>query len=60
MSDELRKDLERNFEAARKRRELAAGKTASGAENAYGQAYQALVKAGYAPQLRYKYRCPKR
>jgi hypothetical protein len=52
--------LKRDLEAARKRRDLAVGKGGSGAENAYGQAYQQLVKAGAAPQLRYKYRCPKR
>lgn len=32
------------------------GKTGDGAEKVYGQAYQALVKAGAKPQLRKKYR----
>jgi hypothetical protein len=44
---------------ARDRREKSSGKTAPGAENAYGQAYQALVKAGLAPQIKFKYRRPK-
>jgi len=52
--------LWRDLDAARKKRDVAAGKSGSGAENAYGQAYQQLVKAGLAPQIRYKYRCPKR
>lgn len=52
--------LWRDLEAARKARENAGGKNAAGAENRYGQAYQMLVKAGLAPQLRYKYRVPKR
>jgi hypothetical protein len=52
--------LWRDLDNARKRREVVFGKAAAGAENAYGQAYQALVKAGVAPQLRYKYRCTKR
>lgn len=32
------------------------GKTGESAEKVYGQAYQALVKAGFRPQLRKKYR----
>lgn len=32
------------------------GKGGEGAESAYGQAYQQLVKAGLKPQLRKKYR----
>lgn len=32
------------------------GKSAQGAESTYGQAYQALVRAGLAPQIRQKYR----
>lgn len=34
----------------------AQGKSAQGKEVAYGLAYQALVRAGLAPQLRGKYR----
>ena len=52
--------LWRDLEAARKTRDNAAGKGGSGAENKYGQAYQMLVKAGLAPQVRHKYRVPKR
>ena len=40
----------------------ALAKAAPGAkapENAYGAAYQALVKAGLRPQIKYKYRCQK-
>jgi hypothetical protein len=32
------------------------GKAGEGAEKLYGQAYQALVKAGLRPQLKGKYR----
>ena len=52
--------LWRNLEAARNKRDKIAGKGGSAAENAYGQEYQMLVKAGLAPQIRYKYRVPKR
>lgn len=51
--------LERDLAAARKRLDSASGKNGQGAENAYGQAYQSLVRAGARPQLRYKHRCPK-
>jgi hypothetical protein len=45
-----------SFNAARKRLDGASGKSASGIEAAYGEAYQALVKAGLAPQMRKRYR----
>lgn len=51
--------LERNLASALDRVKKSAGKNAGGAEAAYGQAYQALVKAGARPQIRYKYRCAK-
>lgn len=51
--------LERDLAAARKRLDGASGKNGQGAENAYGQAYQALVRAGVRPQIRHKHRCPK-
>jgi hypothetical protein len=52
-------NLERDLVAARKRLDGATGKNGQGAENAYGQAYQKLVRAGLRPQLRYKHRCSK-
>lgn len=51
--------LERDLAAARKRLDGASGKNGQGAENAYGQAYQALVRVGARSQIRYKHRCPK-
>ena len=57
MSDQT--DLERNLQIASKELAGAHGRTAQGTENKYGQAYQALVRAGYRPQLRKKYRSPK-
>lgn len=51
--------LERALAAALDKVRKTIGKSAGGAENAYGQAYQALVKAGARPQIRYKYRCSK-
>lgn len=51
--------LERNLAAALDRVKKTTGKSASGAEAAYGQAYQALVRAGVRPQIRHKYRCAK-
>lgn len=53
--DEIR-DLKRNYENALKRINGSSGKTAQGVEKAYGEAYQALVRAGLAPQLRARYR----
>jgi hypothetical protein len=44
------------FNAASKRLNGSSGKSAQGIEAAYGEAYQALVKAGLAPQLKAKYR----
>jgi hypothetical protein len=55
MTDEQQK-LISTMNAARKRLDGASGKSASGVEAAYGEAYQALVKAGIAPQLRKRYR----
>jgi len=52
-------NLERDFAALTKRRRDAFGKSAQGVENQYGQAYQALVKAGVRPQIRHKYRVSK-
>jgi len=52
-------ELERDLELARKRRENVSGKASQGAENAYGQAFQALVKSGARTQLKLKYRRPK-
>lgn len=45
-----------NFRAARKRLDGASGKSASGVEAQYGEAYQALVRLGAQPQLKGKYR----
>ena len=55
MTDEQQK-LISAYNAAAKRLNGASGKSASGVEAAYGEAYQALVKAGLAPQLKGKYR----
>lgn len=55
-NEELVKDLSRNLEAAVKRLSGVSGKSAQGAENQYGQAYQDLVRIGAKPQLRLKYR----
>ena len=51
--------LERAFDSAGKKLAGSTGKSAKGAENNYGMAYQQLVKAGYRPQIRYKYRVSK-
>jgi hypothetical protein len=53
--DEARR-LMSAYNAAWKRVSVSTGKTAQGAEAAYGQAYQALVRAGLAPQIKQKYR----
>jgi hypothetical protein len=50
----------REFDAAGKALRVAPGKAAQGAENRYGIAYQNLVRLGVRPQIRYKYRVPKR
>jgi hypothetical protein len=47
------------FNAAQKRLSGSTGKAAGGIENEYGASYQALVKAGLAPQLRQKHRTAK-
>lgn len=55
MSEDIDK-LKADFEAAARRiKEVKAGKL-QGVEDAYGLAYQALVKAGVMPQIRKKYR----
>lgn len=56
---ESKESLERDLAAASKRLGSATGKNGQGAENAYGQAFQKLVRAGYRPQLRYKHRVSK-
>lgn len=56
--DEIRR-LNSSFEAAAKRLRATGGKAGQGAENAYAEAYQQLVKAGLKPQLRHKYRTQK-
>jgi hypothetical protein len=53
---ELKRRLESNVSAAWKKVQGSTGKSAAGAESAYGIAYQALVRAGFAPQIRKKYR----
>lgn len=45
-----------SYRAARKRLDGASGKSAQGVENSYGEAYQQLVKAGLAPQIKKRYR----
>ena len=57
--EELVKDLTRKLESAYKRMAASTGKSSSGAESAYGQAYQELVRVGARPQLRLKYRSQK-
>ena len=57
MSDQS--DLERSLQIASKELAGAHGRTAQGTENKYGQAYQALVRAGFRQQLRKKYRTAK-
>ena len=56
MSDDKDR-LESNMNsAATALKRIAGGKAGEGTEKVYGQAYQALVKAGLRPQLRKKYR----
>lgn len=50
---DLLREKDRRQEALRR---SAANKGAQGLENAYGQAFQACVKAGLVRQIRYKYR----
>jgi hypothetical protein len=50
---DLLREKDRKQEALRR---SASNKAAQGMENAYGQAYQACVKANIAPQVRHKYR----
>lgn len=58
MIDERERDrLESNFNsAATALKRITGGKAGEGIEKSYGQAYQALVKAGLRPQIRKKYR----
>ena len=42
--------------ASQNLRKIVGGKAGEGTENKYGEAYQALVRAGARPQLRAKYR----
>jgi hypothetical protein len=46
----------RAFAAASKRLSGSSGKSAGGIEAGYGEAYQALVRLGIAPQIKAKYR----
>lgn len=52
---DLLRDKDRKQEALRR---SAATKGAQGLENAYGQAFQACVKANLVRQIRYKLRAP--
>lgn len=60
MEEKMSEDKERlesNMNAASTSlRRIASGKAGEGVEKVYGQAYQALVKAGFRPQIRKKYR----
>lgn len=57
MEDREKDRLESNFNsAATALKRISSGKAGEGVEKAYGQAYQALVKAGLRPQIRKKYR----
>jgi hypothetical protein len=49
-------ELERDLAIAFKSVSGSASKSAQGSENRYGAAYQNLVKAGFRPQIRRKYR----
>jgi hypothetical protein len=51
--DRLQSDLNSAIATVRKQ---VSGKGGEGAENKYGQAYQALVKVGAKPQIRKRYR----
>jgi hypothetical protein len=55
-ADEVERRLRSNYNDAWRKVASSSGKTAQGAEAAYGQAYQALVRAGLAPQIKQKYR----
>jgi len=52
---DLLRDKDRKQEALRR---SASNKAAQGLENAYGQAFQACVKANLVRQIRYKLRAP--
>jgi hypothetical protein len=56
MTEDEKRSLQSSMNAARKRLDGSSGKSATGVEKAYGQAYQQLVKAGLALQLKRKYR----
>jgi len=53
---ESKEDLERDLKVAFQSLQSIGGKSAQGAENKYGEAYQRLVRAGFKPQLRRRYR----
>lgn len=55
MTDE-QKAAERNYRAALKRVTETSGKSAPGAERAYGLAYQQMVRLNMAQQIKAKYR----
>jgi len=56
MTEDEKQSLRSAYNAAWKRVQGSSGKSAQGAESQYGQAYQQLVKAGLAPQIKRKYR----
>lgn len=56
MSKDEQDRLYATYRAARKRLDGASGKSATGVEKAFGEAYQALVRAGLEPQLKARYR----
>lgn len=56
MSEEIDKLLSTLNAASSNVKKSLSGKPGEGAEKAYGQAYQALVKAGAKPPLKRKYR----
>lgn len=56
MTEDEKDRLYATYRAARKRLDGASGKSATGVEKAFGEAYQALVRAGLEPQLKARYR----
>ena len=56
MTEDEKQSLRSAYNAAWKRVQGSSGKQAQGIESSYGQAYQQLVKAGLAPQIKKKYR----
>ena len=55
MEDKDRLESNLNALSTQLKRQIS-GKVGEGTEKQYGQAYQALVKAGFRPQIRKKYR----